>query len=60
VASDLDERVVGIDLETFRRIPRRVAVAGGETKVAAIRAALRGGWINVLVTNLSSAQALVV
>ena len=60
VASDLDERVVGIDLETFRRIPRRVAVAGGESKVAAIRAALRGGWINVLVTNLSSAQALVV
>jgi DNA-binding transcriptional regulator LsrR (DeoR family) len=37
-----------------------VAVAGGESKVAAIRAALRGGWINVLVTNLSSAQALVV
>jgi DNA-binding transcriptional regulator LsrR (DeoR family) len=60
VASDLDDRVVGIDLEAFRRIPRRVAVAGGETKVAAIRAALRGGWINVLVTNLSSAQALVV
>jgi DNA-binding transcriptional regulator LsrR (DeoR family) len=59
VVSDVDERVVGIDLETFRRIPRRVAVAGGESKVPAIRAALRGGWINVLVTNLSSARALV-
>ncbi len=58
VATDVDQRVVGIDLETFRRIPRRVAVAGGPAKVAAIRAALRGGWINVLVTDLSSARAL--
>jgi DNA-binding transcriptional regulator LsrR (DeoR family) len=58
VASDVDDRVVGIDLATFRRIPRRVAVAGGPAKVAAIRAALRGGWINVLVTDLSSARAV--
>jgi DNA-binding transcriptional regulator LsrR (DeoR family) len=58
VASDLDDRVVGIDLAIFRRIPRRIAVAGGPAKVAAIRAALRGGWINVLVTDLSSARAV--
>ena len=59
VSSGVDDRVVGVDLETFRRIPRRVAVAGGAAKVAAIRGALRGGWINVLVTNLASARALV-
>lgn len=58
VTSSVDERVIGIDLDTFRSIPRRVAVAGGPTKVAAIRAALRGGWVNVLVTDLSTARAL--
>lgn len=59
VRSDLDDRVVGISLDDFRRIPRRVAVAGGAHKVAAIAGAAAGGWLTSLVTDAHTAQALV-
>lgn len=59
VHSDLDRRVLGIDAEQLRLVPRRVGVAGGTRKLTAIRAALRGGWINVLVTDLGIATRLV-
>lgn len=58
IASDLDSRVVGIDPETLFGVPRRVGVAGGARKHAAIRAAVVGGWINVLVTDVNTAHAL--
>jgi DNA-binding transcriptional regulator LsrR (DeoR family) len=58
LASDLDERVLGIDAATLVSIPRRVGVAGGERKWGAIRAALSGGWLNVLITDLHTAQRL--
>jgi DNA-binding transcriptional regulator LsrR (DeoR family) len=58
VHSALDSRVVGIGPEAFRAIPRRVGLAGGTRKHDAIRAALAGGWVNVLVTDVSTARAL--
>jgi len=58
VPSALDARVVGISLDDFRRIPRRVGVAGGPHKVAAIKGAVRGGWLTTLVTDLTTARAL--
>ena len=59
VESELDDRVVGIDAETLRAIPRRVGVAGGARKFDAIRGAMRGKWIDVLITDLGTAQRLV-
>lgn len=58
VQSRFDRRVVGIDAVALRKIPRRVAVAGGLRKLSAIRAALLGGWVNVLITDLDVAQRL--
>jgi len=58
VRSELDDRVVGIDPTTYRAIPRRVGLAGGRRKHEAVRAALLGGWVNVLVTDVSTARAL--
>ncbi len=58
VKSPLDRRVLGIDTETLRSRPRVVGVAGGGRKFTAIRAALLGGWINVLITDLETAQRL--
>jgi DNA-binding transcriptional regulator LsrR (DeoR family) len=58
VRSDLDDRVVGIDPETLRRIPRRIGVAGGASKHAAIHAAVSGGWVNVLLTDTGTAESL--
>ncbi len=59
VHTSVDDRVVGIELEQLRRVPRRVGVAGGAGKHAAIRASLLGGWINVLITDLEEARRLV-
>jgi DNA-binding transcriptional regulator LsrR (DeoR family) len=58
VRSDLDDRILGISADAMRTVPRRVAVAGGPRKRAAIRAALRGGWVTVLITDLDTAEAL--
>ncbi|MET8862740.1 sugar-binding transcriptional regulator [Nonomuraea sp. NPDC004580] len=58
VASDLDRRVIGIDTASFGAVGRRVAVAGGLRKLPAIRAALEGGWVNILVTDLRVARRL--
>ena len=58
VPSDLDGRVVGISAGTLRRVPHRVGFAGGAAKHAAIHAALTGGWINVLITDIDTAEAL--
>jgi Putative sugar-binding domain len=42
----------------LRNVPRRIGVVGGPGKYRAIRAALRGGWVNVLVTDLDTARGL--
>ena len=59
VDSDLVDRVLGIDPDTLKAVPRRIGVAGGEHKLAAIHGALLGGWCNVFITDSNTAQMLV-
>jgi DNA-binding transcriptional regulator LsrR (DeoR family) len=58
VASDVDRRVIGVTLEQLRDVERCVGVAGGERKYEAIRGALRGRWVNVLITDHVTAERL--
>lgn len=58
IASELDELIIGVTLDQLRRCPRTLAVAGGPSKYAAIRAAVRGGWVNTLVTDVDTARHL--
>jgi DNA-binding transcriptional regulator LsrR (DeoR family) len=58
VESVLDDRVIGIELEQLKRVPRAIGVAGGPGKTEAIRAALAGGWINGLITDRPTAERL--
>lgn len=46
-----NRRVIALDLATVRSIPTVIAVAGHAIKAPAILAALRGGFIKVLVTD---------
>lgn len=44
-------RVIGIDTDVLRRIPTRIGVSCGIEKADAILGALRGGFVNILVTD---------
>lgn len=59
VRPDFEDLVVGVTLEQLSRAKRRMGVAGGPSKYRAIRAALVGGWLNVLVTDSTTAQWLI-
>jgi DNA-binding transcriptional regulator LsrR (DeoR family) len=58
VVLPLNERVIGMDLNQLRKTPRVVGVAGGSRKTAAIRGALVGRLVNVLITDYNTAGRL--
>ena len=58
VATPLDDLVVGITLAQLRAAARRIVVAGGHSKHAALTACLRGGWADLLITDLATARHL--
>jgi DNA-binding transcriptional regulator LsrR (DeoR family) len=58
IRGPLDDRVIGIELDQLKRVPRAIGVAGGSGKTGAIRAALLGGWINGLITDRATASRL--
>ncbi len=58
ISHDVNGRVIALDLEDFARVPVRVVAAAGPSKVEAIAAALRGGLVTVLVTDVDTARAL--
>ncbi|MGO1849246.1 sugar-binding transcriptional regulator [Microbacterium sp.] len=58
VDSTLDHRSLAITADELRRVPEVIGVAGGTTKVEAIRAALLGGLITSLITDTETARAL--
>lgn len=59
VVNQLNSRVIGMTLEQLRQVKRTVGIAGGVRKYAAIRGALLGKWINVLITDRLVAEKLI-
>lgn len=58
VLTDLDNRHLSMPREDFLAVPTRICVGGGASKVEAIAAMLRGGYANVLVTDETTAHAV--
>jgi len=58
VTTALDSRVISMELDQLRKADRVVGVAGGRRKVAAIRGALDGKLVSVLITDRNTAQRL--
>ncbi|NBD22367.1 sugar-binding transcriptional regulator [Paenibacillus glycinis] len=52
------QRWIGLSASELRAIPTVIGMAGGERKVKAITAALRGKWIDILVTDAATARAV--
>ena len=55
---DLNRRTIAIEIESLRRIKTVIAIAGGREKAKAILGALRGRYLNILVTDDGAAEEL--
>lgn len=53
-----NNRVIGVTLNQIKNIPLTIGVAGHEKKTKAILAALRGGYIDVLIVDDKTAQGI--
>lgn len=51
----LSRRIVGIDARSLQAVPYKLGVAGGQEKAQAILGALRGKFVNTLVTDEAAA-----
>jgi DNA-binding transcriptional regulator LsrR (DeoR family) len=58
IDSGINDRVLAIDIDSYKKIPIRIGVASGPEKLSAIVGASRGGLINVLITSFQTANAL--
>lgn len=58
VVTELNNRVISMEFDQLRKVSRVVGVAGGNRKWQAIRGALSGKLINVLITDLHCAEHL--
>ncbi|WP_142828556.1 sugar-binding transcriptional regulator [Planococcus soli] len=54
----LNDLVIGLDLEEFKKIPQVIGIVEGAHKVESIRAALKGGYLDVLVIDDVTADLL--
>jgi DNA-binding transcriptional regulator LsrR (DeoR family) len=59
VCPALRERVIALDARTLGRLPVAIGVASGENKVRPILGALRAGVVRTLVTDVATAEAVV-
>lgn len=59
IESELNDLVIGITLEQLSKVERRIAVASGADKHEVTLAAIKGGWINVLITDEETAEYLI-
>jgi DNA-binding transcriptional regulator LsrR (DeoR family) len=58
VNSSINDRILAISPNQLKAVPRRIGVAGGPEKMTAIAAAIKGGWIDTLITDLEMARHL--
>ncbi len=58
ISHPLSERTIGVELETLRAIPEKILAAAGRHKVDIIRAAMKRGFVNTLITDDVTAELL--
>ncbi|PKO04421.1 MAG: DNA-binding transcriptional regulator [Chloroflexi bacterium HGW-Chloroflexi-3] len=58
VDTGIDNRVISLRLEQLIKVNRAIGVAGGLRKFKGIQGALRGRWINILITDRFTAGRL--
>lgn len=59
VETNIEDRLISTPLETLRSLNNVIGVAAGEEKVDAIKAVLKGGYLDILITDESTAMKLI-
>lgn len=58
IPSDFENRVIGISLQDMKQTRYAIAIAGGADKVAPLLGAIRGRWINGLVSDEQTVNSI--
>ncbi|ETP71734.1 transcriptional regulator [Lachnospiraceae bacterium JC7] len=58
IHTSFDDRLVSTPLDTLRELNNVIGIAGGPQKIAVIKAALRGHYLNTLITDENTARHL--
>lgn len=58
VPSNIEGRLISTSLERLKSLENTIGVAAGESKVKAILAALRGGYLDILITDENTASSI--
>lgn len=58
VFNDIDDRIIGMSLDQLLKVKTRIGIAASLEKVDAIIGALRGHYVNVLITDQTTASAI--
>ncbi len=59
ISSTLSERLIGLNIEDLGKLKKCVLIAGGEAKHECILAALKGKWVDMLITDERTAGWLI-
>jgi deoxyribonucleoside regulator len=54
----VNRKIVSIPSDAFARIPLRIGIGGGSSKIRAVLGALRGGIVNVLVSDEDTCETI--
>ena len=58
VRSPIEDRLISTPLERLKAMPNVIGLAAGDSKIEAIRAVLRGGYLDILITDEPTANLL--
>ncbi|MCC8180006.1 MAG: hypothetical protein LIP23_03720 [Planctomycetes bacterium] len=58
VASELDERLIGLSIPEIKAMPLTIGITNGPAKYGALKAALAGNLFKVIITDVESAKKL--
>ena len=58
IPSPIEDRLISTPLARLREMPNVVGLAAGADKIEAIRAVLRGGYLDILITDEPTAALL--
>ena len=58
IPSPIEDRLISTPLARLREMPNVVGLAAGADKIEAIRAVLRGGYLDILITDEVTANLL--